>query len=545
MRPADERIGQRKKQSIARTRAVNPAKAVLLICAAALLLYAPLLGYSPAYLAHDEVFYALSAHSIAFTGQDLNGRFLPLYFQWPARLDPHMWFQPIPVYFTALFLRVLPVSEWAVRLPTLLVGMTDIVLVYFIAARICQSELAPIAAAALLTLTPAHFIHSRLAMDLLYPLPFVLAWFLCLLLFIERRQLWLLFAATSFLGVGFYSYIGATVMMPLYFGVTCLTVLKMRLGSVRPLLVAAVGFVLPLTALMSWWLGHQTAVADTAARYGLAPLLVPHSGRALMSLPFLKTITERISLYWQYFDPAYLFLAGGGYTLSTTHRVGVFLLPLAVFLVIGLNEIVNRRPTWPNLLLVFGLLSAPVAACLVGEPYAIQRELEVVPFVVLLATIGAESLISAGRTLPRRLAWCVLALIPLQFSVFYLDYFTQYRVRSAFGFEGNIRGALEQIIDREQTGAVYLSTDVRFVELYWRLYLIKHRREDLLQRTVYFDPRTLDVRIVPRRSLILMSAANGASSALVGSGIFRRVSLVANIDQTVCCEILENVSGGI
>jgi hypothetical protein len=382
-------------------------------------------------------------------------------------------------------------------------------------------------------------------MDLLYPLPFVLAWFLCLLLFIERRQLPFLFAATSFLGVGFYTYIGAAVMMPLYFGVTCLTLLKMRPGSARPLLVAAVGFLLPLTALVSWWLGHRTAVADTAARYGLATLLAPQPGHALTSLPVLKTITERISLYWQYFDPAYLFLAGGGYALSTTHRVGVFLLPLAVLLVAGVNEIVTRRPTWPNLLLVFGLVSAPVAACLVGEPYAIQRELEVVPFAVLIATVGAESLISAGRGVPRRLVWCLLALIPLQFSLFYLDYFTQYRVRSAFGFDGNVRGALEQIIDREETGAVYLSTDVRFVELYWRLYLIKHRREDLLQRTVYFDPRTLDMRAVPRRSLLLMSAPDGAGAALVESGRFRRVSLIANLDQTVCCEILESVSGGI
>ena len=33
-------------------------------------------------------------------------------------------------------------------------------------------------AALLLALTPAHFIHSRFALDYLYPVPFTLAWLL-------------------------------------------------------------------------------------------------------------------------------------------------------------------------------------------------------------------------------------------------------------------------------------------------------------------------------------------------------------------------------
>jgi hypothetical protein len=53
---------------------------VLILIAAAILIYCTYLHYAPIYLAHDEVIYALTARSIALTGCDLNGEFLPALF---------------------------------------------------------------------------------------------------------------------------------------------------------------------------------------------------------------------------------------------------------------------------------------------------------------------------------------------------------------------------------------------------------------------------------------------------------------------------------
>jgi hypothetical protein len=295
-------------------------------------------------------------------------------------------------------------------------------------------------------------------------------------------------------------------------------------------------------ALIPWLFAHSAAVGATAGRYGLEGALHPGEWHGATPLQVAAAITDRLSLMWRYFDPAYLFVAGGGWTVYNTHRVGVFLLPLMIWIAIGLNEIVNFRRTWPNWLLVMGFVSAPVAACLVGEAYAIQRQLFVLPFGVLIATFGLEYLAAAHRRLPKLLGRCCLVLIPLQFVFFYGDYFTQYRARSAFGSEGNLQGMVEEVIDRtprESSQPVYLNRNIRFIELYWKLYLLKHHREDLLERTVYFDSKSLNAPSVPRGSLILNGGKNGSPPPPLGAGEFRQVKQVMNVDQTPCCEILE------
>ena len=57
-------------------------------------------------------------------------------------------------------------------------------------------------------------------------------------------------------------------------------------------------------------------------------------------------MTGRVSLYWYFFDPAYLFLSGGyANVVNSTRHVGVFLAPLLVFVPIGLLRLASTRRT--------------------------------------------------------------------------------------------------------------------------------------------------------------------------------------------------------
>ena len=177
----------------------------------AFVLYQWRLASIPVYLHDAEILFALHAHDIARNLHDANGRLLPLYFQMPE-IGGNVWFHPVIVYVMALSVKLFSFSEWSLRLPSVVVGMTDVMLMYLIGRRLFRSEMYGLVAAVLLAMTPAHFIHSRVAMDYLYPVPFALAWLFCLVKFEQESRSRLLLFAGLALGAGMYSYLGAVVL---------------------------------------------------------------------------------------------------------------------------------------------------------------------------------------------------------------------------------------------------------------------------------------------------------------------------------------------
>jgi hypothetical protein len=269
-----------------------------------------------------------------------------------------------------------------------------------------------------------------------------------------------------------------------------------------------------------------------------------------------------------------LFLGGGSNPIASTRQAGIFLLPCAVFLPAGVYALLKRGPTAMEVLVLIGFATAPVAALIMAESGAIDRELPVLPFGALLAAFGVGHLWSAPIRRPLRAlytppavaavalgaayaAWTLAArgrlthsTVPLvvvalgvyaigrasdatrrwttvvivlgalalvQFRSFALDYFSDYRIRSASRFEGNVRGALEDVIAREaplRTAPVYLSRNIPFVDSFWRFYTAKHRRRDLLAVAKNFDPSELDVATLAGGTLIVATANDRADQTL-------------------------------
>jgi hypothetical protein len=152
-------------------------------------------------------------------------------------------------------------------------------------------------------------------------------------------------------------------------------------------------------------------------------------------------------------------------------------------------------------------------------------------------------------------ACCMLAWAPLQFSHFASDYFNDYRIRSGFWLGGNLRGALEDLIERQQRdGAprIYFSTlassdgrmDVRnrWMDSYWRFYLSKHHRQDLLERTAPFDPAQM--RAMPPGSLVLANVGNRTTDPLVAAGELKQVRLIPEVHGEEFFAILQRECGG-
>src|SRR5204863_8600110 len=162
------------------------------------------------------------------------------------------------------------------------------------------------------------------------------------------------------------------------------------------------------------------------------------------------------------------------------------------------------------------------------------------PLMILGLGILAAGRAAGPTTQWRIVAVCLLAFVPLQFRSFWSDYFSDYRVRSAFWLGGNIRGALEALIDDAgpDTPAVYFSTlksasgqvDGRdqYMGAYWRFYLAKHHREDLLARTKPFAPEA--IATTAAGSLVLANVGDPGIEALVGHGKLRPLETISELD---------------
>jgi 4-amino-4-deoxy-L-arabinose transferase-like glycosyltransferase len=496
-----------------------PIVAVLLVTSAA---YFHALATAPVSIGGDEARFATAASSIASSGRDLAGNRLPLFFHLPDSLAAEggtRWYQPLLFYLMALTFRFLPFDEQSMRLPAAVIGVLDVLLLYVVARRLLGDRRWAALAALLLALSPAHFIFSRQALDYICPLPFVLGWLWCVIAAVDTGDTRLSLASGLILGVGFYSYIASWAMMPLLLLLTYAAHYRSGARPARHVLASTIGFSLPVLAAIAWLGFHPEMWRDIAGRYRIYD--ARHLSPPGLPRPFtFDTLHERVSVYWDYFNPAYLFFSGGSNLSMATRRVGVFLLPISVFLACGLYECWRRRSGVVGGLLVAGLAIAPLPATLVDERYAIQRELVVLPFVVLIATLGATFVLRHHRRGIRLAGVLLLLAMPAQFAYFWQDYFGDYRIRSAFAFDpANFRGVADYLITSSPSGQaplIYLSEDLDDVAARWRFYLVKHRREDLLERTSLFPAKGLDVGRVPPGSLLVFYANDPAVPAWLG-----------------------------
>ena len=558
------------------TIATRRAALALLAVAAAVYLFR--LGDAPMYLASDEAIIANDAHAIATTGRTLDGVFMPLYFYVSLSAS---WFMPYIYYWTASWLTLLPLAEWSIRLPTAIVGIAGLVLMYRVARKLLVDRMLALIATSMLACAPTYFILSRYALDYIYPVPFVLGWLYCLLTGLEsgRSRRWL-FAAGLCLGAGWYSYISSIALMPIYLLLTVI-VLRTSRRSWPDAAAVAIGFAIPLTVFAIWVVQHPDVVRTTAERYGFA-------GQTVQAAPMnVAAIADR---YWRFFHPDFLFLTGDSYLPFSTRTAGVFPLAAALAIALGIYAALGPARSPITLLLVAGFLLSPLPAALLEDPGAIRRAIGMLPFGALLGGLGIRELARLVRVPQLKtlayaagalaavagvgyLAWIVVqqgrvsptglkvtavaavlaavgllsdrmrhglaiavglsAAIVLQFVVLQFEYHGEYRQRSGVWLNGNLRGAMLRLIeehDRRPGSKIYFATfrngqghwDLknRWLPPYWQFYILREGRPELLADTV-FMPRNDDIATIPKGSVVLDNIEDPNLRALLESGAER------------------------
>jgi hypothetical protein len=526
---------------------------VLAAITASAALYVWGLDNAPVYLGGDEAHFAVHGAAIARDGRNLDGMRFPLFVNlWDPKGDQtptdlqSRWYQPMLFYITALELRLLPLTETTLRLPTALIAGALIPLLMFcVGLRLFRSPLLAGVAAMFVALSPTQFILGRQALDYVLPLPFILGWLWCVVAFLQGGSLKLVAAAGLLLGVGFYSYIACWVFMPLCLAMTWGAVLlSKRPDAIRACMVVTAAFAVCLVPALVWFLQHPEMLLNTLGRYRLAADATDQGGLALGKVLNTEALAGPLDVYLSFFDPRMLFINGGPVPTTSLGRSGVFLLPVAALLPVGLYAIAAGRLQWPiAFLLVTGWLLAPIPGALAVEGGMIQRGLPLILFTAFIAAAGL-GVVTTSRGLLRRVVVAgVLGASLLQFGYVYRDYFTHYQLRSAFYYDSiAFVHVAADLLSEPEVPAVYFSRELDDVGSKWRFYVTKHRREELLDRTHYVDALDPALDAARAGSLLVVYADGPTARALIKGGIWQPRKEIADIDNRPASLVLERAA---
>jgi len=165
----------------------------------------------PVQLNHDEITQLYDAISVAQTGKDIYGNFLPLIFE-----SVHDFKPPFYTYTTALTYFLLGNKEYIIRIPGLLFSIGIIPLVFFFVNKIFRNPKIALLAAFVTAITPFEIFFARKSFENGAGIFFMLLGFSSLLQYLEDKKIsrWLYLGIVA-ISVAMYTYFSHAVIIPL------------------------------------------------------------------------------------------------------------------------------------------------------------------------------------------------------------------------------------------------------------------------------------------------------------------------------------------
>ena len=385
--------------------------------------------------------------SISLDGRDDHGAVWPLFFE-----SFGDWKSPISIYLTAAAVKLFGLSVPIVRGVPSALNLLAAALLGVLVWRLFRLRWLVLGAFLTAGLLPWLFILGRTAISEAAAVPVMLTLFLLTWHWAEENASWRrALLAGALLGLSAYSY----ATMRLFFLLLILALIAAYLGQWRThgRAVAAAG----LTALtvyspvLVWNSQHSDALT---ARFNQVSIF-----SQAYSLPGIANAFWRV--YSSAFSLGFWFQTGDPWGRHSTGHGGVLYLALAPLLVWGLVGLWRRRGEAFWRLIALGLILGPIPGSLTAQFSHSLRNIEVVPFLLLIAALGAAELWTDLEGIPRRtgFAAALAALLLVEMASFTADYFTAYPQRVWSWFDAGLPGAVAVAEATRQPGQVVVLSD--------------------------------------------------------------------------------------
>jgi 4-amino-4-deoxy-L-arabinose transferase-like glycosyltransferase len=416
------------------------------------------IGQYPVGLNADEAAIGYNAYSLLQTGKDEYGTWFPLAFKSFGDYKPGLYF-----YIVVPFVGLFGLNEFAVRLPSALLGIGTIILVYFLAKNLFKNSWVGITSAFLLAITPWHIAFSRGSWETNAATFFIT---LGIYLFIKKigDPKYLFFSLLAFL-VSMYIYQSPRLVVPVLvlglMGLYWRELFKSVQANMKSLLMVVITL-----GVLTIPLGLQFVGGSGSARFsGLSFLSDPGPENRVNELRgehpnaggtaakiFHNKITayapQFFSHYVDHFRGDFLFINGDPIIRNKVPETGQFYLITVPFLIIGLVGLLKFSSKTKWVILIWLLVSPMASSMTYQTPNAVRALTMVVPFVLIMG-YGFYQVIAWFKNKNLQLLMVVGLLIIFSFETvhFVESYFIHYPKRYPLAWEYGFRemvGKLQQ-----------------------------------------------------------------------------------------------------
>ncbi|HUW22048.1 MAG TPA: glycosyltransferase family 39 protein [Candidatus Bathyarchaeia archaeon] len=395
--------------------------AILLIIILASFLRIYQIGLVPHGFNADEAAIGYNDYSLITTGRDEHGNFWPLHFRSFNDYKPGGYF-----YLALPFVKLLGLSEPAVRLPSVIFGVWSVYLIFLLARQlipvpgnlISRIQFSyPEIAALMLAISPWHIQFSRGAWETNVATAFLILGTWLFVKGVSRNRFSDYVCSLVAFVVSAYVYHSSRILAPLL--LLLLIWLNRKIFFLQKSKLAiwlVIGFLLSFPLLLSFLKGGALArfsgvgiTGDIGPFWNTNRLRGEHGPdmdafwvKILHNRP-LSYLIKILANWSSHFGGDFLFISGDPIVRSNCPGIGQFYYLDLLFFVLGAFFILRERKTSFGFLTAW-LMIAPLPASLtLQSPHALRSHSMVVPFLLIVAYGIYRFLLSLKSSIPDRI----------------------------------------------------------------------------------------------------------------------------------------------
>lgn len=440
------------------------------------------LDKNPPSLSWDEAAVGYNAFTLANWGRDEWGYKFPLVFK-----SFEDYKHPVHIYVTAIFIKLFGLSDFIVRLPSAILGIMNIILIYLVGVTFLKKKLVGLFSAGAMALSPYAIQFSHFNHELNFAIFLFLLGIYLFFRQIDDKKKTLFFSFLA-LGVTLLTYHSAkVVVLPLVILLLGLFWKELLIDKKR-LMVGLLPFGIVLILIVSnrQLLGlaraKQTSFSNEEVK---RTVLYQKTGSLVIGR--MEIVGKQ---YLWHFSPRYLFMSGDKNPRHSAQMVGEFYKTEIPFMLVGLILLVYQvvvRKKKNYLFLLVWILVAPLPSALVNEAPHAARAMFMLPGFLLLIGLGLEWVTEGIWKKSKVFAITILLVIAgLYFGEFYRYtkyYFVEYPDRYAIDWQYGMKG----IVTASNSKDLYsvFVTDVRSQPYIFFLYNLKYPLPEFITTVEY------------------------------------------------------------